>query len=159
MEPVINNWKVIKTENEYDKALDRLEFIFDAVPGSEEFNEAELLGLLIKDYEDRNYPISLPDPIEAIKIKIEELGLQNSDLVPILGSEEHILAILSKQEELTLEKARGLHYWLDIPSDVFIDLNNGTINPINGEIITVENRTIKASTESKIMRLKQLSLK
>lgn len=76
MELVTNNWKLIKTEEEYNKALDRLELIFDAVPGSAEFDEVELLGLLIKDYEDKHYPISLPDPLEAVKIKMEELGLE-----------------------------------------------------------------------------------
>ncbi len=63
------NWKVIDTEEEYDKALDRLELIFDAVPGTVEFDEVEVLGLMIKDYEDKHYQIPLPDPIEASNSK------------------------------------------------------------------------------------------
>ena len=69
MELAKNNWKVIDTEEEYNKALDRLEFIFDAVPGTAEFDEVEVLGLQIKDYEDKHYPIPLPSPIRVEKLK------------------------------------------------------------------------------------------
>lgn len=151
MENTINTWKVIKTEEEYDKALDRLEFIFDAIPGSAEFDEVELLGLLINDYEDKHYHISLPDPIEAVKLKMEELGLNNNDLKLIFGSIEQVTTFLNKQEKLTLEKAQNLHYWLNIPSAVFMDSDDS---------ISSNSNFIKTNVPSKnrIQKLKELSL-
>lgn len=153
MELVTNNWKLIKTEEEYNKALDKLELIFDAVQGSAEFDEVELLGLLIKDYEDKHYPISLPDPLEAVKIKMEELGLESKDLKQILGNEEQVKAVLNGKEELTLKTAQNLHYWLNIPSDVFMDSGNITSNL---SIVETYNATSK---KDRINKLKQLSLK
>lgn len=151
MGSTINIWKVIKTEEDYNKTLDRLELIFDAVPGSAKFDEVELLGLLIKDYEDKHYPISLPDPIEAVKIKMEDLGLDVNDLRLILGSEEHVIEFLNKREELTLKKAQNLHYWLNIPSDVFMNAHDTT----NGNSNLIETLT---SLKNKVMKLKELSL-
>lgn len=150
MESTINNWKLIKTEEEYINALDKLEFIFDAVPGSAEFDEVELLGLLIKDYEDKHYQIPLPDPIEAVKVKMQELDLHNNDLKLILGSEEHVTAFLNRSEELTLKKAQELHYWLNIPADTFMNVHDNINSNFNS------NEDI-FSLEKKIIKLKKLS--
>ena len=77
------NIKPIKTEKDYTKALKRLEIIFDAPPKSKNGDEAEILSLLIENYENQHYPIEAPDPIEAIKIRMEELDLKQKDLVGI----------------------------------------------------------------------------
>jgi len=115
------NWKVIKSEQEYNRALDRIEQIFDALPGQTDYDELELLGLLIKDYEDRYYPMPVPDPIEVIKFKLMELGLKNKDLIPIIGSESHVSSVLKGRRKITLEMAKSLSKFLNIPPDIFIN--------------------------------------
>ena len=77
--------KVIKTEKDYEQALERLEVIFDAPADSPEGDEAEILGILIEKYEDEHYPIGLPDPIEAIKFRMEKMDMKKSDLASIIG--------------------------------------------------------------------------
>jgi HTH-type transcriptional regulator/antitoxin HigA len=74
------NWTILKTESDYTKALERLDKIFDVEPNSLDFAEVELLGLLISNYENKHYPIATPNPIDAIKLKMDELGLKNKDL-------------------------------------------------------------------------------
>ncbi len=79
------NIKPIKTEADYYKALERLELIFDSAIDSKEGDEAEILSLLIDNYENKHYPIEAPDPIEAIKIRMEEMNIKQKDLVGIIG--------------------------------------------------------------------------
>ena len=115
------NWTILKTESDYNRALERLDVIFDAEPNSLDFTEAELLGLLISNYEDKHYPIATPDPIEAIKLKMEELGLKNKDLQPFIGSKSYVSSILSGKRDITLRIANILHYKLGIPTMVFFN--------------------------------------
>ncbi|WP_304064338.1 helix-turn-helix domain-containing protein [Pedobacter glucosidilyticus] len=117
------NWTILKTESDYNKALERLDIIFDAEPSSPDFAEAELLGLLISNYEDKHYPIASPNPIEAIKLKMEELGLKNKDLQPYIGSKSYVSSILSGKREITLRIANILHHKLGIPTVVFFNAN------------------------------------
>src|SRR5450759_1787371 len=77
--------KVIKTEEEYNKALKRLEAIFDSPVDTPEGDEADILGLLIEKYEDEHYPIEAPDPIEAIKFRMEQMNMDNKDLAKVIG--------------------------------------------------------------------------
>ena len=79
------NIKPLKSETDYDNALKRLEKIFDASPNTKEGDEAEILSLLIENYENQYYPIEAPDPIEAIKIRMEELNMKQKDLVGVIG--------------------------------------------------------------------------
>ncbi len=116
----MKQYKVLKSEAEYRSAVDTTIEIFDAEPGTPHFDELEVLLLLVKDYEDKHYPIPTPDPIEAIKIKMEQDGLKNKDLVPYIGSEGHVSAVLSKKKNLTIEMARNLNAKLGIPAEVFI---------------------------------------
>lgn len=116
----MTKFKILKTEAEYNNAIDRTIEIFDAEPGHPDFDELEVLLLLVKDYEDKHYYIPTPDPIEAIKIKMQEAGLKNKDLIPYIGSEGHVSAILSGKRNLTLDMARGLNSKLGIPAEVFI---------------------------------------
>ena len=92
------NIKPIKTEQDYQEALDRLEVIFDAKKGSPEGDELEILGLLIEKYESMYFPIDLPDPIEAIKFRMEQMGYTQSDLVKIIGLKSRVSEILNKKK-------------------------------------------------------------
>jgi HTH-type transcriptional regulator/antitoxin HigA len=112
--------KLIKTKKDYQQALARLEVIFDAKPGSAEGDELEVLGMLIDSYEKINYPIDYPDPIEAIKFRMEQLGYSQSDLATIVGLKSRASEILNKKRKLTLEMIRSLHQTLHIPTDVLI---------------------------------------
>ena len=112
--------KLIKTERDYNKALKRLETIFDAKPGSSNGDELEVLGLLIEQYENEHFPIGLPDPIEAIKFRMEQMGYNQGDLAKIVGLKSRASEILNKKRKLTLEMIRQLHVSLKIPTDVLI---------------------------------------
>jgi HTH-type transcriptional regulator/antitoxin HigA len=113
-------WKVIKTEKEYRKALMRLEEIFDAPKHSREGDELELLALLIDQYEQEKHPIDLPDPIEAIKFRMDQLGYKQKDLAVALGLKSRVSEILSKKRKLTLDMIRKLHAELGIPAEVLV---------------------------------------
>lgn len=110
----------IKTRKDYQQALLRLEQIFDAKPGSAEGDELELLGILIDTYEKNQYPIEFPDPIEAIKFRMEQLGYNQSDLAAVVGLKSRASEILNKKRKLTLEMIRNLHETMNIPTDVLI---------------------------------------
>ena len=112
--------KPIKTEKDYDKALERLEEIFDAKAGSAEGDELEVLGILIDQYENDHFPISLPDPIEAIKFRMEQMGYNQTDLANIVGLKSRASEILNRKRKLSLEMIRQLHERLNIPTDVLI---------------------------------------
>ncbi|MDP1842631.1 MAG: helix-turn-helix domain-containing protein [Sediminibacterium sp.] len=110
----------IKTKKDYQNALLRLEQIFDAKPGSAEGDELEILGILIDKYEKMHHPIDFPDPIEAIKFRMEQLGYNQSDLANVVGLKSRASEILNKKRKLTLEMIRNLHEALNIPTDVLI---------------------------------------
>lgn len=112
--------KVIKTATEYKKALKRLEKIFDAKPNTAKGDELELLSLLIDKYEKEKHPISLPDPIEAIKFRMEQMGYNQNDLANIVGLKSRASEILNRKRKLSLEMIRQLHERLNIPTDVLI---------------------------------------
>jgi HTH-type transcriptional regulator/antitoxin HigA len=114
------NIKPIKTEQDYQDALNRLEAIFDAKSGTSEGDELEILGLLIDDYENKHFPIDLPDPIEAIKFRMEQLGYTQNDLSKILGQKSRASEILNKKRKLSLEMIRKLNQILNIPTNVLI---------------------------------------
>ncbi|WP_339896413.1 helix-turn-helix domain-containing protein [uncultured Algibacter sp.] len=113
--------KPIKTEKDYNKALERLELIFDATPNSKEGDEAEILSLLIDNYENKNYPIESPDPIEAIKIRMEEMNLKQKDLVGVIGGKSRVSEILNKKKRLTVEMIRELERVLHISASVLVN--------------------------------------
>jgi len=116
------NIRPIKTELDYDKALERLEIIFDAKKGTREGDELEILSILIEKFEKENYPIEMPDPIEAIKFRMEQEGLKQKDLVTIVGSKSRVSEILNKKRKLTIEMIRNLHNQLHIPIEsLFLD--------------------------------------
>lgn len=112
--------KPIKTDKDYNEALVRLEAIFDAKPGTEESDELEVLGILIDQYENDHFPIGLPDPIEAIKFRMEQMGYNQKDLAEIMGLKSRASEILNRKRKLSLEMIRQLHERLKIPTDVLI---------------------------------------
>jgi HTH-type transcriptional regulator/antitoxin HigA len=113
-------WKVIKTEKDYKLALKRLELIFDAKKGSKHGDELELLSLLIDKYEKEKHPIDLPDPIEAIKFRMEQLGYKQKDLAEIMGLKSRVSEVLNRKRKLTLEMIRKLNEVLGISTDVLV---------------------------------------
>ena len=112
--------KVLKTEGDYFRALADLDRIFDAPGGTPESDQMDILVLLIQKYEDEHYPIDAPDPIAAIKFRMEHAGLTPKDLIPYIGSRSKVSEILSGKRELTLAMIRTLNRHLGIPAEVLI---------------------------------------
>jgi HTH-type transcriptional regulator / antitoxin HigA len=112
--------KPIKTEADYRAALKRLEEIFDAKPGTHESDELEILGLMVDDYENKHYPIEAPDPIEAIKIRMEEMNLKQVDLIPEIGGKSRVSEILNRKRRLTVDMIRKLGTRLNLSYNLLI---------------------------------------
>ena len=112
--------KIIKTEKDYNLALKRLEEIFDAKKGTKHGDELELLSLLIDNFEKEKHAIDLPDPIEAIKFRMEQLGYKQKDLAEVIGLKSRVSEILNRKRKLTLEMIRKLHEVLGIPTEVLV---------------------------------------
>ena len=112
--------KPIRSDKDYYNALDRLEQIFDSPIGTDEGDEAEILSLLIENFENTHYPIEAPDPIEAIKIRMEEMSLKQKDLIGIIGAKSKVSEILNKKRKLTLEMIRNLAEKLNLSVSILI---------------------------------------
>jgi len=108
---------VIKTEEDYNKALKRLEEVFDAPVNSPQGDEAELLTLLIEKYEEEHYPIESPDPIEAIRFRMEQMNMNKKDLAEVIGYKSRVSEILNRKRKLSLNMIRRLHKKMRIPYD------------------------------------------
>jgi HTH-type transcriptional regulator/antitoxin HigA len=113
--------KLIKTDVEYQEALNRLEEIFDAKIGTPESDEADILGLLIDEYEKKHYPIDAPDPIEAIKIRMEEMDLKQKDLIGVIGGKSRVSEILNRKKKLTVDMVRSLALRLNLSAQILIN--------------------------------------
>ena len=114
------NIKPIRTKKDYEQALSRLEEIFDSKKGTEKGDELEILGMLIENYENEKFPIGFPDPIEAIKFRMEQLGYNQTDLANVVGLKSRASEILNRKRKLSLEMIRQLHDRLNIPTEVLI---------------------------------------
>ena len=114
------NVSIIKNKADYLSALARLELIFDAKIGTVESDEADIIGLLIDEYEKKFYPIEAPDPIEAIKIRMEEMHLKQNDLVEIIGGKSRVSEILNKKRKLTVEMIRNLAKKLNLSLELLV---------------------------------------
>jgi HTH-type transcriptional regulator/antitoxin HigA len=113
--------KPIKTKEDYQMSLKRLEVIFDAPVGTVESDEADILGLMIDEYEKRHYPIASPDPIEAIKIRMEEMQLKQIDLIDAIGGKSRVSEILNRKRKLTVEMIRKLTPRLNLSASLLIN--------------------------------------
>ena len=109
--------KLIKTEKEYNKALVEAEKLFDATPGSPSFEKAELLLALIDLYEQEHYKIEAPDPIEAIKFRMEQMEMKRVDLAKYIGTKGRVSEILNRKRDLTLAMIKRLHKDFGIPAE------------------------------------------
>ena len=112
--------KPIKTEKDYERALQRLDEIFDAKPNTAESDELEVLGILIDEYEQSHFPIDLPDPIEAIKFRMEQMGYTQNDLANVIGLKSRASEVLNRKRKLSLNMIRNLHNEMNIPTEVLI---------------------------------------
>ena len=112
--------EVIKNKKQYEKALQRFEEIFFAKSNTKDGGEAQLLALVIKDYEEKHYKIESPDPVEAIKYRMEQMNISKKELGEILGYTSRVSEILSRKRKLTLEMVRNLHDKLNIPLESLV---------------------------------------
>jgi HTH-type transcriptional regulator/antitoxin HigA len=126
--------KVIKTDAEYEAALVRLDELLGAKPGTPEGDEFELWVTLIKDYEEEHFPIDLPDPITAIRFRMEQAGMKQVDLVPYIGSPSRVSEVLKGKRSLSLSMIRKLHKGLGIPADVLLHEPGASLPPEHTEI-------------------------
>lgn len=107
--------KKIKNKKQYLSAMERFEEVFQAKAGTNESDEADVLALVIKDYEEQHYVIDAPDPIEAIKYRMEQQGITNKQLADILGYKSRVTDLFKKNRKLNLSMVRKLHASLHIP--------------------------------------------
>lgn len=128
--------KVIKTEHEYKAALAYLERLISASAPDE--NELELWSLLVEKYEEEHFPIATPDPIEAIRFRMEQAGLQPADLNPYLHSKSKVSEVMSRKRPLSLSMIRALHRGLKIPAEVLVQETQAsyTATPSKPAVVT-----------------------
>jgi HTH-type transcriptional regulator/antitoxin HigA len=112
--------KIIKTEEAWRRALERIETLMDAAAGSAKEEELELWSLLVEKYEAEHFPIDLPDPVAAIKFRMEQEGLQQKDLVRFFPGKNRVSEVLNRKRPLSLGMIRSLHEGLGIPAAVLI---------------------------------------
>ncbi|WP_339757329.1 transcriptional regulator [Algoriphagus aquimarinus] len=113
--------KLIISEKEYQSALERLDQLFDARIGTQESDEADVLAVLIDAYEKNNFPIEAPDPIEAIKIRMEEMDLKQKDLIGIIRGKSRVSEVLNRKKKLTVEMVRNLAVHLNLSAQILIN--------------------------------------
>ena len=110
----------IRDDKDYESALAEIERLFDAQPGTPQGDRLEVLSILVEAYEDRHYPVPLPDPIEAIQYHMESRGLSRRDLEPYIGTRARVSEILNRRWSLTLRMIHRLQAGLGIPAEVLI---------------------------------------
>jgi len=134
--------KIIKNKTEYEVALTRIEQLMNAHAGTDEGNELELLATLVEAYEREHYPIPLPDPITAIKFRMDQQGLKPKDLIPYIGSRSKVSEVLSRKRKLSSNMMRALHKGLGIPAEILLG-EPGKILPEHVEEIDGDRFPVK----------------
>jgi len=112
--------RLIKTEQEYETALERIGEIMEAEPGTPEGDELELLALLVEKYEEENYPLPKVTPVEVIRFYIEQRGMKSKDLVGILGDKTTVSKVMNRERKLNLGMVRRLHEQANIPYELLM---------------------------------------
>ena len=110
----------IKTENDYNDSINRIEKLWGAKRDTPEGDELDLLVTLVESYEMKHYPIAPPDPIDAIKFRMEQMGMTKSDMVEYLGSQSRVSEILNRKRKLTLKMVKSLYRGLKIPAEILL---------------------------------------
>src|ERR1700693_1880154 len=110
----------IKTESDYAAAPRRIEAVWGATPGTSESDELEILVTLAEAYERQHYPIDLPDPVEAIKFRLEQEGKDYRALIGVIGQRTRVYEVMRRARPLSLNMIRKLHSQLEIPAEVLI---------------------------------------
>jgi len=121
----------IHNETDYDKALDRVDELMDLSPalGTTQSDELEVLALLIEKYEEKAWAISEPDPIEAIKVRMEQMHLKQKDLVPYIGNKSKVSEVLNRKVGLSLGMITSLAKGLHLPLEVLVQSNELSLSP------------------------------
>lgn len=112
--------KIIKTKKDYTETLERFEEIFQGKVGTAQSDEADVLSFLIKTYEDKNFVMEAPSPLDAIKYRMKEQGLSNSDLASILGFKSRVTDLFNRNRKLNLKMIRKLNRQLQIPLETLV---------------------------------------
>ena len=110
----------IRNATDHERALKRIQALMTAKPGTDDGDELDVLATLVDVYEAAQFPIDAPDPIEAIKFRMEQLGLERKDLEPLIGSRARVSEVLNKRRGLSLKMIRALHEELEIPLEALI---------------------------------------
>jgi HTH-type transcriptional regulator/antitoxin HigA len=117
--------KILKTEKDYEAALKLVDRLMDAEPGSEAEDDLELWSLLVEEYENRHYRMDSPDPIEAIKFRMDQMGLQQKDLTKYIPAKSKVSEVMNRKRPLSLNMIRELHKHLGIPAQVLVEEPKG----------------------------------
>lgn len=118
---------LIRNKMEYEAALEKIDTLFDARPGTEEGEELDFLVALVEIYERAHFPMGAPDPVSAIKFRMEQLGLIGKDLIPCLGTKSKVSEVLSGKRPLSLNMIRRLHENLGIPAEILIQKQDAPV--------------------------------
>jgi len=122
--------KPIKSEADYRATLKEIESLMMAKANTPEGERLDVLTTLVEAYEAKNYPLDLPDPVEAIKFRMEQSGLTPKDLQPMIGGLNRVYEILNHKRSLTLQMIRKLHKGLGIPAECLIKLPDNEASPV-----------------------------
>jgi len=114
------NLKPIRTEADYQQAMENLATLWNAPEGTQESDQLDILATLIEKYEEQNFPMDLPDPIDAILFRMDQQGLTRKDLEPLLGPRSRVSEILNRRRGMSIEMIRALHAHLRIPAEILI---------------------------------------
>ncbi|MPR35543.1 helix-turn-helix domain-containing protein [Salmonirosea aquatica] len=114
------NIELIHTEADYQAALRRIRALWEAEPHTPQADELEIWSMLVNKYEEEHFPIEEPDPIEYLKIRMEELGLSQEDLVPYMGNKGNVSKVLNRKRSLSLQMIRNLHRGLNLSLEALI---------------------------------------
>jgi len=116
--------KPIKTETDYNNSIKRIEVLWGATKDSIEGDELDLLCTLVESYEMHHYPISPPDPIDAIKFRMEQMGMTRTDMTKYFGAQSRVSEVLNRKRQLTLKMVKSLYKGLKIPAEILLSDNN-----------------------------------
>lgn len=112
--------KPIKTEQDYNLSISRIEALWGAAKDTPEGDELDLLVTLVESYEMKHYPIAPPDPVDAIKFRMEQMGMTKDDMVQYLGSQSRVSEVLNRKRKLSLKMVKSLYKGLKIPADILL---------------------------------------